>query len=121
MTDNTLIDLYTNDLIIEHGHELSTQTREAIVNYLIRGWHPGGFLTAMLAGDLFSAVNSADTVNCRMMCAIGKFIMHHLPAACWGSRDSVSVWCNDKNGIRAEYVTDLEKAYMWKVLQESKQ
>ena len=99
------------------GMEIPVHTQESITGYLIRGWKPGGFLTAMLAGDLFRAINSADPANRQMMWAIGRVIATRLPVGSWGDYDSVHNWSTDKNGIRSEYVTDLEKNYIWETLQ----
>jgi hypothetical protein len=96
--------------------EIPVHTQETITSYLIRGWKPGGFVTAMLAGDLFRAVSSADIANRQVMWAIGKFIATRLPAGSWGDYDSVHNWSTDKNNIRSEYVTDLEKNYIWQTL-----
>ena len=98
------------------GMEVPVHTQEAITGYLLRGWSPGGFVTSMLAGDMFRAVQSADTGNRRMMWAISRFIMTNLPNGSWGSYERVENWCNDKNGIRTEYVTDIEKNYIWQTL-----
>ena len=114
-----MIDFDTSELGFM-GMQIPVHTQEAITGYLIRGWKPGGFLTAMLAGDLFRAVNSADTANRQMMWAIGRFIMTSLPEASWGSYDAVHEWSTDKNSIRTEYVTDLEKSYIWQTLQGKK-
>jgi len=111
-----MVDFDTSELGFM-GMVIPVHTQEAITGYLIRGWKPGGFLTAMLAGDLFRAVNSADTANRQMMWAIGRFIMTSLPEGCWGSYDNVHDWSTDKNNIRTEYVTNLEKNYIWETLQ----
>jgi len=115
LTLDKMIDFDTSE-IGYMGMEVPVHTQEAITSYLLRGWQPGGFLTSMLAGDMFRAVNSADTGNRQMMWAIGRFIMTNLPNGSWGSYERVEDWCNDKKGIRTEYVTDIEKNYIWKTL-----
>lgn len=111
----TMIDFDTSELSFM-GMQVPQHTQEAITGYLINGWKPGGFLTAVLAGDLFRAVNVADTANRQMLWAISKVIMNNLPEGCWGSYDKVHEWSTDKDGIRTEYVTDLEKSYIWQTL-----
>ena len=110
-----MIDFDTSELGFT-GMEIPVHTQEAITGYLIHGWKPGGFLTAILAGDLFRAVSSADIANRQMMWAISRFIMVRLPIGAWGSYDTVHEWSTDKNNIRTEYVTDLEKNYIWQTL-----
>jgi len=114
-TLDKMIEFDTSDLG-NMGMEVPMHTQEAITGYLIRGWKPGGFLTAMLAGDLFRAVDSADTANRQMMWAISRFITTSLPVGSWGDYESVHNWSTDKNNIRTEYVTDLEKNYIWQTL-----
>jgi len=43
-----------------NGGAIPEHMHDALENYLFRGWNPGGFLTAVLAGDLFNAVWKAD-------------------------------------------------------------
>jgi len=107
---------FNDDELGHMGMEVPVHTQEAITGYLIRGFKPGGFLTAMLAGDMHRAVNSADVANRQMMWAIGKFIVTSIPPGAWGSYEAVHEWSTDKNGIRSEYVTDLEKNYIWQTL-----
>ncbi len=50
------------DWLFDH-HQIPEHTRETLVNYLTKGWEPGGFVTAMLAMDMERAVYAADFVN----------------------------------------------------------
>ena len=57
-----MIDWRTKDLR-NMGMELSLDTQEAIENYLLRGWAPGGHLESMFAHDYERAFACADTAN----------------------------------------------------------
>ena len=91
-------------------------TREALEDYLIKGWAPGGFLTAMLTGDLYRAVSCADSANRQMLWAIGRWIVICAPPGSWGSEQNVQDWCNDKNGIRTRYAKPIEQSFIVKTL-----
>lgn len=67
---------------------------DAIRNYVDHGWLPGGFLTAVLANDLFDAVAHADSANRFCLPAWVEFITNHCPAACHGSFERVNKWVN---------------------------
>ena len=115
MSFEKMIEFDTSELMYM-SMEVPVHTQEAITGYLIHGYKPGGFLTSMLAGDLFRAISSADAANRKMMWAIGRFITTNLPNGCWGSYELVHEWSTDKNNIRTEYLTDIEKNYIWQTL-----
>ena len=98
------------------GMEIPDHTQEALEHYLLRGYEPGGFLTSMLAGDLYRAISVADTVNRQMMWAIGRWIINNAPRGSWGSYDSVSAWCDDADGRRTAYATEVERTHIVRVL-----
>ncbi len=98
------------------GMEIPVHTQEALENYFMHGFSPGGFLTAVLVGDLYRAVNTADTANRRMLWAISHWVMVSAPDGSWGSYELVEDWCADKNGRRTAYVTEVEKDHIIQVL-----
>ena len=79
-------------------------------HYLMRGFEPGGFTTAVLAGDLFGAVARADHWNKPAIAEIVQAVVHFCPAHAVGSYEAVEAWCADADGRRSKYVT-------WKLLQ----
>ena len=86
--------------------------QEAIENYLMLGFHPGGFMSAMLAGDLFTAARSGDQANGPSMQGIAKWIMHSAPHGSWGSYELIEKWVKDEDGIRTNFRTQKEKEYV---------
>jgi len=115
---NQLIDFdQSQDSAVSYtGQSVPEHTQEALENYLIRGYQPGGFLTACLTGDLFRAVQSADTANRGMIYAIVLWIMHNAPEGSWGSYPAVENWCADKGGRRTQYREQCEKSKTWLTL-----
>ena len=98
------------------GMEIPQAVQESLEHYLVRGWHPGGFLESCLAGDMYRAVRVADTGNRRMLWAIVTWIMDNAPEGSWGSYDTVKHWCDDQGGCRSRYAQAVEKAFVWETL-----
>lgn len=98
------------------GQAVPRHTQEALENYLILGYRPGGFLTACLTGQLFPAVQSADTANRSMLYAIVLWIMHHAPEGSWGSHKNMQAWIDDRDGCRTRYREQCEKRKTWLTL-----
>lgn len=79
-------------------------TRSSLVNYIERGYPPGGFITAVLSNDLKGAVLKADHFNKQSLSSIVAWCWNHMPAVCWGSQDQVSEWLSkgpEKEGTTA--------------------
>ena len=83
---------------------------QTLENYLMRGFPPGGFTTAVLAGDLFAAVAKADHWNRPAIAEIAQEVLWTCPQGALGSYKAVKDWCNDFDKRRSKYVT-------WKLLQ----
>lgn len=89
---------------------------EGIENYLIRGFSPGGFLSAVIANDLQLAVGRADHWNKNNLPRITNEVVFKMPAISIGSYDAIQDWCRDKDGRRSVYAEQKEKEYTWKSL-----
>lgn len=89
---------------------------EALENYLMHGYEPGGFLTSVLANDLQLAVGRADSFNRKNLPEIVDAVVFNVPDLAWGSYERVKDWCKDKDGRRTAYAKRKEKEYTWRVL-----
>jgi hypothetical protein len=56
------------------------------------GRRTGGFLQAMLEGDLYRAAASADIYNQQRLYHIAKYIVNTLPSESYGSPEKVEKW-----------------------------
>ena len=83
---------------------------QTLEHYLMRGYEPGGFTTAVLAGDLFGAVARADHWNRPVIAEIAQVVLNTCPTHAVGSYEAVQAWCADEDGRRSKYAT-------WKLLQ----
>jgi hypothetical protein len=95
---------------------LTLEFKESIENYLLHGYHPGGFCTAALAGDLFAAAAKADIHNRTVLREIARWITQCAPLGSWGNYEKVENWMRNVDGIRTTYSDAIEKKYIWTVL-----
>jgi hypothetical protein len=100
-------------------HKIPEHTRETLVDYLTKGWEPGGFVTAMLAMDMERAVYAADMVNGRNMQQIARWIIEYCPRASWGDYETVNCWLGDKDGCRTRFAEQIEKEAVWNLLKDN--
>ena len=110
-----MIDWRTSDLR-DMGMELSLDTRDAIENYLIRGYAPGGYVESMFAHDYERAFATADTANRQTIWVLWRWITESAPPLCHGSYRAIEMWRDDLNGCRTNYVKELEQKAIWQKL-----
>lgn len=75
---------------------IPAHTKAALDRYVNDRILPGGFLTAVLTNDLFGAVGYADSTNLAALPDIVRYVYNELPSGCWGSRDVMWKWINEK-------------------------
>ena len=82
-------------LLLQHGLEsvaIPDYMHSAITRYVLDHRRPGGFLTALLKNDLFTAVPLADSVNSKALSDWVKLLYNYCPAECYGSEEAVEHW-----------------------------
>lgn len=99
-------------------HQIPEHTRETLVNYLMKGWEPGGFVTAMLAMDMERAVYAADFVNGPNMQQIARWIIEYCPRTSWGDYETVNYWIEDRDKCRTRFIERVEKDEVWNILKD---
>jgi len=97
-------------------YSVPNHTKYSIENYLLHGLPPGSFMEAVICGELFQAVNCADTENERQLAEITRWFVHKAPWQAWGSVSRMKDWMQDLDGRRSEYVKEIEKEYVWNSL-----
>ena len=112
--------LFPDEETQRHLGELAIphHTTEALDNYFLRGWEPGGFLTSILTNDLYGAVRSADYANKHVIYEIVQWVTLEptVPENSWGHKEHVSNWLRDVDGCRTKFVDMMEKEYIWQTL-----
>tara|TARA_R110002072_G_scaffold104813_1_gene229428 strand:- start:57 stop:407 length:351 start_codon:yes stop_codon:yes gene_type:complete len=81
----------------------------SVENYIMHGLPPGGFLTAVLAGDYEAAAECADAWNQLNLPHIMHRIEIGLPSQSIGSYEAINNWLNDIDGVRSTYVNQVNK------------
>jgi hypothetical protein len=79
----------------------------AVERYVMHGLGPGGFLSAVIAGDEERAHNSADVHNKPMVGYITEQLINHLPQESMGSYDAMENWMRDVDNVRSAYVAEV--------------
>ena len=74
------------------GYRMTDQSRESLYNYFVHGLEPGGFMTAVLSNDLYSACARADFTNINLIQQYALWIVNHAPHGSYGDRDTVQGW-----------------------------
>ena len=66
---------------------------DPMFNYLVYGYSPGSFFTAVLANDFISAVARSHPANTiTALKALTGWITDYMPRSAWGSYDNVKEW-----------------------------
>jgi hypothetical protein len=68
--------------------EIPDRIMGGLVRWGDHGRHPGGFLTAVLEGDLLNAVCLSDSEAIQHLPAIVKFVYNQMPAGCHAMKKS---------------------------------
>jgi hypothetical protein len=98
---------------------------DPIYNYLVYGWNPGSFFTAVLANDFRRAIQASHPANnVNSLKALVGWIGDHAPHKSWGSYEDVKAWEAMTDAERRELLEYrnliyTEKEEMWKILKES--
>lgn len=72
---------------------LPKHVQDALTRYLVEGDpFTGEFLGAVLANDLFKAVDYADAESMGCLKDLVLVIYNRMPSDCWGSKEKVKAW-----------------------------
>lgn len=71
---------------------------DGLALYILHGYIPGDFLTALLSNDFFKAARHADTNNFQALQAYLMFLYNDAPSGCFGSEENVVAW-HDQHGL----------------------
>jgi len=103
------------------GEMIPEHSMEAIDNYLMRGFEPGGFLTSVITGQYKAALGQADSANKHRFWYICQWLNRHAPIGSTGSSAAFDDWIKNKDGIRKEYVNQAEADFEWRTLSGERQ
>jgi len=85
---------------------------EPLYNYLVHGWLPGSFFTALLANDLFGAIpRSHPGNNIEALKHLCGWIQDRFPEQAWGTYDRVDHWTNASEDRRRRLLEEADLIY----------
>jgi hypothetical protein len=95
---------------------------DPMFNYLVYGYSPGSFFTAVLANDFLSAVacsHSANTIPA--LKNLSGWIRDNMPSLAYGSYEAVHKWCKLSEDQRRLVLEECRLIYTskeetWKIL-----
>ena len=73
--------------------------RGAVEHYILYGIPPGGFLTAVVSGDLMGAMMRADPINKGNLENYGQFFYWAAPSECHKSAENVTAWIDQGGAL----------------------
>lgn len=71
---------------------VSEACAEGVAHYIVHGYVPGSFLTAVLSNDLMEAFARADLTSRATLWNLCGFLYNIAPTGCWGSKEKVLEW-----------------------------
>lgn len=74
--------------------------RDGLKLYIEQGYEPGSFLMAVLENNLAESFARADNINRYLMFEIVSWLYNEVPMACWGSKERVKAWMEEKKADR---------------------
>ena len=117
---------HSKDLLLESFSQWDVDQEYAgpMINYLVHGFEPGSFFTALLANDFIGAVRSshpANTINA--LKKLSGWINEHMPTQAWGSYAVVKTWLELEDNQRRQVLERAQLIYsskdeMWLILKD---
>lgn len=89
--------------------------QDQIVDYICHGRVSGGFMFALMSGNLYKAIQKADSTNKLQLVQLAEWIYSHAPTGCYGSSDRVNAWA-ESNGLEGNAGTEMMNR--WKVIND---
>ena len=66
--------------------------KESIDAFVLHGYQPGGFLTAVMSNDLKEAISRGDESALDNLPHIVSYLYNDVPSGAWGSAENVRKW-----------------------------
>lgn len=83
------------------ARHLPAHMQEGAIGYVLLGYHPGSFLSAVLRNDLISAAENADELNKFALHEWAVFVYNAVPMHARGSQDAIAKWV-EQGGLNGQ-------------------
>lgn len=86
---------------------ISKEYVDPIYNYLVYGWQPGSFFTAVFANDFVIAMTRSHPANTiEALKHVSGWIINSCPRVAWGSYQKVDAWLAMDGSQRRKHLQD---------------
>lgn len=89
--------------------------QDQIIDYICHGDCTGGFMWALMSGDLFKAVQKADDTNRLQLIQLVEWVYSHAPVGCYGSEEKVHLWIEARGLLGKD---SQEAVDQWKIIHD---
>src|ERR1700741_1415530 len=84
----------------EH-YNIGPEWEGILENYIIHGFHPGGFFEALFSNDFLSmAMRTHPSNTWSAIATTGKWLKNYAPVECYGSPKKVEAWLKQSDEYR---------------------
>lgn len=94
--------------VMENIGLVPVHCRESILDFIFKGHEAVGFVLSVLEGDLFAAVEKADSVNKKSILCYVEYLTGYAPAKSYGSKGNVKRWAS-QGGLAGLVRTEFNK------------
>lgn len=108
-------------------YEVPKEFADPIYNYLVHGFHPGGFFHALLANDFAGAIGRSHPANTiTALKALVAWLVNELPTdTAWGSYNAVGHWlkmteADRRSVLERQHLIFTEQDEIVKILKDEK-
>lgn len=91
----------TEESVRKAAQSLPSHMQEGAIGYVLLGWHPGSFLSAVLRNDLIDAATNADEQNKYALYAWAVFVYNAVPMPARGSQEAITKWV-EQGGLNGQ-------------------
>lgn len=78
----------------ENHWPVGSDWQDILEGYIVHGWPPGSFFTAVLSNDLYEAACHSHPSNTwTAIVNLSKWLINMAPRQSFGSREKVEAWC----------------------------
>ena len=102
--------------------DIPQEWQKELFNYIVLGYSPGGFHTAVFAGDLMGAASRTHVSNSwKAIVAMCAWLINEAPTQSWGSYKNVEIWLYLPRSTRIKILEEWklltpEKEVAWNIL-----
>lgn len=92
--------------------EVPRDYADPLYNYLVYGFSPGGFFTALLANDAMGAIARSHPANpMHELKKVVGWIQEYCPKMAWGDYQTVFAWTDMQEGLRRDVLEQCKLVY----------